>query len=314
MARYILGRLSSSLIVLLLVTTVTFALIQIAPGGLATLMDPNLEPEDRERLAAQMGLDQPVHVQYWRWITNVSRGDLGRSLTYGRPVTDMVLERVPATLLLAGAALVITVLVGVPLGIYSAVRQYSLADQLLSFASFVGLATPNFWLGILLIIFFSVKLGWLPAAGMVTAGQSTSAVDLLRHLILPASVLATSTVAQIMRYTRSSWLEVIQMDYVTVARAKGLAERAVQLRHVMKNAMIPVVTVVGLFLPRLVGGAAVVEALFSWPGMGRLAVDAASRRDMPLVLGVTIIVSLAVIVSNLIIDLLYPVLDPRIRH
>jgi peptide/nickel transport system permease protein len=229
-------------------------------------------------------------------------------------VFDMIVERIPATLKLAGAALFLSVVVGIPLGVYAALRQYSFNEQLLSFFSFLGLALPNFWLGILLIILFSVNLGWLPSSGMQTVGAPFSITDRLLHLLMPASVLATSAVAQLMRYARSSWLEVQRMDYVTVARAKGLTEFMVQSRHVLKNAMIPVVTILGLRLPLLVGGSAVVETLFAWPGMGRLAVDAASRRDTPLVLGCVLFVSIAVILSNLVIDLLYPYLDPRLRR
>ena len=180
MLRYVVKRVASSIIVLLLVPTVTFFLLKMAPGGLATLMDPNMDEEDRARIAANLGLDHPPHIQYVRWFANLIRGDLGRSLTYGRPVTDMVLERIPATLLLAGAALLMTILLGVPLGIYSAYQQNRFVDQVLSFAAFVGLATPNFWLGILLIILFAVKLGWLPASGMMTAGSSMQLADRLR--------------------------------------------------------------------------------------------------------------------------------------
>jgi peptide/nickel transport system permease protein len=313
MLRYMLRRFVASLAVLFLIVTGTFFLIKLAPGGLSILTDPMMDPETARIIAANLGLDQPAHVQYGRWLSTLARGDFGQSLSFRRPVMEMILDRLPNTLLLSGAALLLTILVGIPLGIVSARRQYSATDQLLSFASFLGLAMPGFWLGILLIILFSVVLGWLPSAGMVTAGQPPSLGDRLSHLIMPAFVLAAPTLAETMRYTRSSWLELVHMDFVRVARAKGLSETAIQLRHILQNSLIPIVTFLGLFLPRLVSGAAIVETLFSWPGMGSLAVDAATRRDAPLVMGVTIMVSLAVILSNLVIDLLYPMLDPRLR-
>jgi peptide/nickel transport system permease protein len=286
----------------------------MAPGGLATLMDPNLDAADRARLAKNLGLDQPAHIQYLRWLANLSRGSLGRSLTYGRPVAEMVLERLPATILLAGTGLLLTVVAGLVFGTLSALRPHSRTDQLLTFGSFLGLAMPNFWFGIMLIIVFSVLLRWLPASGMMTPQASFSLADRARYLIMPTLVLALTHVAQIMRYTRSSVLGVLRMEYVTVSRAKGLSEFVVQTRHVLRNALIPVVTVLGLSLPRLFGGAAVVEALFGWPGMGQLGVDAALRRDTPLILGVTMMISAAVVASNLLVDLLYPYLDPRVRR
>ncbi len=315
MQRYLLERLTSSVLVLFLVVTITFFMIQIAPGGLSILMSPDMPPAEAARIARNLGLDQPPHVQYLNWISNFLRGDLGNSLTYGgRPVLGMVMERLPATVLLGLASALLALLIGIPVGIYAARNQNTWRDQVMSFLSFLGLATPNFWLGIMLIVLFSVELGWLPSSGMRTIGEPFSIADRLKHLILPTIVLGTSTVAELMRYTRSSWLEIIRLDYVLVAQSKGLSRTSVDFRHVLKNAMIPVITVFGVTLPRLIGGSAIVETLFSWPGLGQLAVDAALRRDTPLILGITIFVSAAVIVSNLLIDLLYPVLDPRIRY
>ncbi len=315
MHRYVLQRLVASLLVLLVVVTVTFAMIQMAPGGLSILMNPNLSPAEAARLAANLGLDRPVHQQYLQWIGNFLTGDLGQSLSYGgRSVLRMVTERLPATLLLGGVAALVTLVVGIPLGILAARRQDGPVDQLVSLFASIGLATPNFWLGIMLIVLFSVELGWLPSSGMRTLGGDDGLIDRTRHLILPVIVLATSNLAELVRYTRSSWLEVIRLDYVLVARSKGLSDRAVDRKHVLKNALIPVITVFGVSLPRLVGGSAIVETLFSWPGLGQLAVDAALRRDTPLILGITIFVSVAVVLSNLLIDLLYPLLDPRIQY
>ena len=315
MHRYLIERFLASLAVLFVVVSVTFAMVQVAPGGLSILMNPNLPPAEAERLARNLGLDRPVHEQYLQWLGNFATGDLGQSLSYGgRSVARMVTERLPATILLGAAAAIVAFAVGVPLGILAARRHNTAVDQVVSFVASIGLATPNFWLGILLIVLFSVELRWLPSSGMRTIGGDPGPLDALRHLVLPVVVLATSNMAELVRYTRSSWLEVVRLDYVLVARSKGLSTTAVDRRHVLKNALIPVITVFGVSLPRLIGGSAIVETLFSWPGLGQLAVDAALRRDTPLILGITVFVSAAVIVSNLVIDLLYPLLDPRIQY
>jgi peptide/nickel transport system permease protein len=314
MHRYLIQRLLASFAVLLVVVTVTFAMIQLAPGGLSILMDPTLAPEEAERLAGNLGLDRPLAVQYGQWIGNFLTGDLGQSLSYGgRSVRGMIVERLPATLLLGGAAALFTLLVGIPLGILAARRQDGPVDQIVSLLSSIGLATPNFWLGILLIVLFSVQLGWLPSSGLRTIGGETGPLDRLAHLVMPVIVLGTSSLAELVRYSRSAWLETLRLDYVLVARSKGLTDRQVDRRHILKNALIPVVTVFGVSLPRLIGGSAVVETLFSWPGLGQLAVDASLRRDTPLILGITVFVSVAVVLANLLIDLVYPLLDPRIQ-
>lgn len=316
MQRYLLSRLVYSFAVLLVVVTATFTMVQLAPGGLSILMNPNISPAEAERLARNLGLDRPVYVQYLSWLGNFVTGDLGSSLSYGgRPVLGMVTERLPATLRLGLSAALIALVVGVPLGILAARYQNTLVDQLASLLSSLGLATPSFWLGILLIVVFSIDLGWLPASGMRTVGARGGGTrDLLVHLVMPAVVLATATLAELTRYTRSAWLEVMRQDYVRTARSKGLGRSAIDRRHILKNALIPVVTVFGVALPRLIGGSAVVETLFSWPGLGQLAVDAALRRDTPLILGVTVFVSVMVVLSNLVVDLVYPLLDPRIKY
>jgi len=305
----------SAAAVVLLVATLTFLLVQAAPGGLSILMDPNLPASEVARLERNLGLDKPVFVQYWNWLSNAVRGDLGASLSYGgRPVSRMVLERVPATVRLGVAALVITLVVGIPAGVIAARNLNRTADQVIGFLSFVALAVPNFWLGIMLMILFGAELKWLPTSGIGPRGASFDVVQALRHLVMPAAVLASSSTAAVVRYTRSSWLEVARLDYVRTGRSKGLPEGALGRKHILRNALIPIVTVVGVQLPRVIGGAAVIETLFSWPGLGQLGVDAALRRDTPLILGVTLVVSAAVVLSNLLVDLLYPVIDPRIRY
>ncbi len=310
---YVLRRLLESIALILVITVFTFVLISSAPGGPSILLDPNMSPEDAARLREVYGLDRPVHEQYILWLWQVLQGNLGFSLGVGRSVSELISSALPATLLLSGAALLFAVLVAIPLGILAAVNRNSWIDQTVTVVSFFGLSLPVFWYGLMLIIFFSVVLDWLPAGGMYTPGQE-SFVDLIKHLLLPTLTLGTVNMAQLVRYTRSSMIGVLRQDYVRTARSKGIAETAVIYRHAFRTALVPVVTLLGLLIPRLVGGAAVTESVFSWPGMGRLAVSAAFNRDYPTIMGITLIISVIVIISNLIVDLLYARLDPRVSY
>jgi len=313
MSRFLLGRLIHACGVLFVVSVITFVLIHAAPGGPAILLQPDLTREQMRELRAELGLEDPLPVQYGRWLGNLAQGKLGRSLSQGLPVTTLIGDRLPATLILSGAALLLTLALGIPLGVLSAVKRNGPADYLVTGLAFLGMSVPVFWFGIILIIVFSVELGLLPSAGMYTLGEPFSAADRLRYLIMPTAVLAIANLAQITRYTSSSMLGTLAEDYVRTARAKGLAERAVLVRHVLRAALVPVVTVVGLLLPRLVAGAAITEAIFAWPGMGRLAVDAAVQRDYPLIMGITLMISAIVVLSNLVVDVIYGWIDPRIR-
>ena len=313
MQRFLLGRLIQACGVLFVVSVITFVLIHAAPGGPALLLQPDLTREQIQELRADLGLDDPIPIQYARWLANVGQGKLGRSLSQGAPVTTLIAERLPATLLLSGAALLLTLVVGIPLGILSAVKRGGVADYLATGFAFLGMSIPVFWLGILLILVFSVQLGLLPSAGMYSLDQPFSIGDRLRYLVMPTVVLAFANLAQIIRYTSSSLLGVLAEDYVRTARAKGLGEQVVLFGHAFRAALVPVVTVVGLLLPRLVGGAAITEAIFAWPGMGRLAVDSAVQRDYPLIMGITLMISAVVILSNLVVDVIYGRVDPRIR-
>ena len=265
----------------------------------------------RLKIRHELGLDRPIHVRYVRWLSNVVRGDLGFAITYQTPVSSLIGRAIPATFKLQVAALCLAVLLAIPAGILSATRQYSLVDHGITSLSFLGLSVPNFWLALLLILLFSVKLGWLPSGGL---GTADSALGRLPNMVMPTLVLAAEYLASFVRFTRSSVLEVLRSDYVTTARAKGLADLQVLYRHVLKNALLPVATVVGLSLPRLVSGAIIVETIFAWPGVGRLAYDAILRRDQPVIMAITLVVSMTVIVSNLIIDVVYVLLDPRISY
>jgi peptide/nickel transport system permease protein len=302
---------------LLGLSVLVFGLIKIAPGDPALFFlssGPSavaVDPAVRLKIRHELGLDRPLPEQYGRWLSNVVRGDLGFAITYQAPVSSLIGRALPATLKLQAAALGLAILVAIPAGILSATRQYSFFDHGITSLSFLALAVPNFWLALLLILLLSVKLGWLPSGGL---GPADSALGRLPNMVMPTMVLAAEYLASYVRFTRSSVLEVLRSDYVTTARAKGLTEGQVVYRHVLKNALLPVATVVGLSLPRLVGGAIIVETIFAWPGVGRLAYDAILRRDQPVIMAVTLIVSMTVIVSNLIIDIVYVLLDPRISY
>lgn len=313
MLRYLAIRVAHSGVVLVLLSIVTFTLLHLAPGGPAILMGNDISPEEAARMRANLGLDQPLYTQYLHWVSAVARGDFGRSFTDGRPVSDLVLERLPNTLELSLAALTLAMVIGITAGAAAALMRGSPPDRMIMFVAVIGESIPVFWLGILAILVFAVQLRVLPSSGMGTLGEESSAGDALRHLILPAIVLSTLPMAHFARYTRSGLLGVLHAEFVRTARAKGLRNRRVVLDHAFRNALIPLVTVVGLSFPVLVSGAAITETIFGWPGMGRLAVDAALRRDYPLVMGVTCAVAIGVIAINLVVDTLYVYLDPRVR-
>jgi peptide/nickel transport system permease protein len=309
---YLIKRFVYALIVLFMVSVVTFSIIRLAPGGPSLLADPKLSKPEIAQIERELGIDKPIPVQFVLWLTQILRGDLGKSFLYQTGNLETIMTRLPNTLILAGVSLLISVVIAVPLGLYSAIRPYGALDQSLGVLSLISISIPVFWLGLLLIILFAVTLRILPAGGMASPGLEDSLVDRVQHLILPVFVLSTAGIAEIMRYTRSSARNVLRQDFVRTARAKGLSEGTLQRRHVLRNALIPVVTIIGLQLPRLVGGAAVTETIFSWPGMGRLGVEAALSRDYPLIMAITLFVAVAVVAFNLIVDLIYPLLDPRI--
>jgi peptide/nickel transport system permease protein len=313
MLGYLVGRITQGAFLLVLVSVFTFGLIQMAPGGPAILMDPHIGHEQAKEMEKILGLDQPVHIQYLKWAGNLVRGDWGKSFTMAQPVFDIVTGRLPATMILAIASIILAVILGVFLGAMSAIKKDTFFDTVITVVSFSGISIPTFWFGLMMILFFAVYLGILPSSGMMTVDAEFSIVDFLRHLIMPALVLGTANMAQIARYTRSSVLSVIQEDYVRTARAKGLAFHIVLFKHILRNALLPIVTLIGMLIPRVASGAAITETVFAWPGLGRLAVSAAFQRDYPVIMAVTLLVSLVVIVSTLITDIIYTVVDPRIK-
>lgn len=313
MKLYLARRVLFGVIVLLLVSVGTFTVVRLAPGGPGVLVSPDLPAGEVERIRHEMGLDQPIYVQYWAWLSRSVRGDLGASFINGRPVLELVFERVPATVLLAGSAFALALIFGMGIGVISALRPGSLLDHVLTAGSFIGISTPPFWLGIVMILVFSVSLRVLPSSGMQTLGVRNSPYDLLLHLLMPATVLALISVASISRYTRVAMLGVLRQDYIRTARSKGLRDRVVLTRHALRNALIPVTTVLGTTFTTLFGGAPVTESVFGWPGLGQLAVQAARFNDYTLIMAITLFVSVIVVATNLLIDLLYAYIDPRIN-
>jgi ABC-type dipeptide/oligopeptide/nickel transport system permease component len=312
---YVARRLLLALPVLFGVSLLVFAVLHLAPGDPASIMlGAQATREDVERLRRDLGLDRALPVQYVRWIAHVLRGDLGRSIPLGREVLPEVLLRFRATLVLTIGALVIAVVIGVPAGILSATRQYTWLDKLGMGVAVTGVSLPVFWTGIMLIIVFALSLRWFPSAGMISPYGSVGFLDLLWHLVLPAVTLGTASAAALARLTRSSVLEIIRQDYVRSARAKGLGERAVVGRHVLGNAVNPIITVLGLQVGYLLGGAILTETVFSWPGLGSMMVRAIQARDYPLVQGGVLLIATTFVLVNLVVDLLYAVFDPRIRY
>jgi len=309
---FIARRVVVGALVVVFVSALTFFFVNLAPGGPASIMRIDVTSEQRETLIRQMGLDRPVLQRYAEWLGGAVRGDLGTSLLTDEPVARRIGDRLPNTLLLAGAALLLSVLVGIPVGIVQALRRNGPLDHVLSVVSAVGLAVPVFWLGIVLILIFAVTLRVLPSAGVAAVGNG-SLGDRLAHLVLPAVALATTIMPTVVRFMRSALLEVLDAEYLRTATAKGLAHRVVVTRHALKNALIPVVSAVGALVPRLLGGTVVTEAVFGWPGMGRLALDAASGRDYTLVTGITVVTAAIAVATSILVDLLYTRLDPRVR-
>jgi peptide/nickel transport system permease protein len=312
MTRYILRRLLQTVPVLFGVSLLAFAIMHVVPGDPVRLIAGSDAPESVvQRIRTELGLERPLYIQYWSFLSRALQGDLGRSLRSRAPVTAEVLSRFPATLELTSVSMVMAVLVGIPLGLVAAVRRSSWVDYLATGASLSSLSLPIFWIAIVAIWLFSLQLGWLPVSGR--AGPVWE-WDGFRHIVLPAATLATTSVAIISRLTRSGMLDVLGREYVTTARAKGVPPLAVVGKHALTNALIPVVTVVGLQYGFLLGGAVVTETIFAWPGVGRLAMTAILQRDYPVVQGCVLLVAVVFVLVNLAVDLLYGWLDPRIRY
>ena len=303
--KYLLRRLLHVVPVLLGVTLITFSLLHLIPGDPAQILaGPDASAADVAAMRETMGLNKPLMVQYLDYLTGLFQGDMGRSMSTGRPVLDELMDRFPNTVILAIAGVGVAVLLGVPVGVVAAIRSRTLVDHGSMIFALLGISAPAFWLGFMLMMIFSVQLGWLPSAGYRTPA----------HLVLPAFTLGTGAMAIVARMTRSSLLEVLRQDYVNTARAKGLREMVVISKHALRNAMIPTTTVVGLSFGSLLGGAVLTEMVFAWPGLGRLIVYAIGIRDLPVVQGAVLLLALTFVLVNLAVDLIYGVIDPRVRY
>jgi peptide/nickel transport system permease protein len=318
--RYVVRRILVSIPLIWALATLTFFLIRLAPGDpVAIYYHQEIDPDVMETIRARLGLDEPLHIQYVRWLGSLARGELGISFSHHRPVAELLLETIPHTLVLTVWALLLDLVVGVAIGVVSAVRQYTWVDNTITVGALFVYSMPGFWLGLMMIILFSLHLGILPASQMESVGAEALSFwprqwDRLRHLVMPVFVLGIASAASVARYMRGSLLEVIRKDYVRTARAKGLPERAVIFKHALTNALIPIITLLGLYLPFLLSGAVVTETIFAWPGMGRLTIDAIFARDYPIVMATNLIAGVMVVAGNLLADILYGVVDPRIRY
>jgi peptide/nickel transport system permease protein len=318
MAGYVARRLFQAAPILFGVAVISFSLIYLAPGDpIDRFRTPTIRPEQLQGLIRLYGLDKPLPEQFWSWLTTyvqVWRPEAwGYSFLDGQPVLFKIADRLPATLLLGASALALTVVVAIPLGILAAVRQYSVADRLISSLATIGYAIPSFLLGLYLLFFGGVVLGWFPLFGMESFGREGDPLDIGWHLVLPVTSLAVQQIAGWSRYVRAAMLEVLHQDFVRTARAKGLPGRRVTFKHALRNALIPVITLIGLTIPSLLAGAAITEAIFTWPGVGLMGVDAVAQRDYPVVLAFVMIGGIGVVLGNLLADVAYAVADPRIK-
>jgi peptide/nickel transport system permease protein len=315
--RYVIRRLLISVPILLGITVMVFIMINLAPGDpVLAMLNPEAKftADDLAILRHQYGLDRPLPVRYAIWLRAVLNGNLGRSMLYKEPTTALIAWRLPPTIQLMGAALLISFTLGTTIGIFTAVKQYSLADLLLTPLAYVWVSAPGFFAALTAIYLFSVRWKLLPTGGYSSASATSLLLDLLRHMALPALVLGLEMSAAIARYTRSSVLEILRQDYMTVARAKGLSEIKVLLRHGIPNALIPILTILGMRIPALFGGSVIIESVFNWPGIGSLYVAAVANRDYSVVMGLSLISATAVLLSNLITDISYALVDPRVRY
>lgn len=322
MLTFIIRRILASIPLLLLVSVLLYLIMHLAPGGpLAMLaMNPRIRPEDVQRIIHMMGLDKPWYLQYWTWLMAYVRGDWGTSFQTHQEVFDLIMNRLPNTLQLMGISMVFALMLAIPIGIYSAIRQYSWFDHVNTGFSYFGFSMPIFWFGLMLQLFFAYYLykwtgvHWFYSAHMYSIGYEHDIINRLQHLALPVMTLSIASIAGWSRYQRASMLEIINSDYLRTARAKGLPERTVILKHALRNAMIPLITILTLDMAALFSGAVVTETVFAWPGMGRLFYDAVVSRDYPVVMGSVMLFSVMVIIFNLMADILYALFDPRIRY
>lgn len=319
MVKYIIKRLLTAVVVLLGISMIIFALIHLQPGNpYSTMIDPTVPPEVVKEMLDKIGYNDPIHIKYFKWISRAIKGDLGYSIYYGKPVLDIIGSRMSNTVILATFSLCLSIILGIGIGIISAIKKNTLFDKVFTTISFVGVSIPAFFFGLILIKIFAFDLKLLPVSGMKTLGSDYTGIkamlDGLKHIILPGIVLSFLQSTAFMRYTRSSMIDVLDKAYITTARSKGLSLNKAILRHGLKNALIPIVTIICLQIPFLFSGALLTETVFVWPGIGRLSYEAVLNRDYSLIMGILMILSIIILISNLIADILYAIIDPRIRY
>ncbi|MBR0386700.1 MAG: ABC transporter permease [Clostridia bacterium] len=319
MRKYIRKRLLQAVPVVFGITLLTFFIMKMAPGGpLGGMISPRSSSEALLRAQEKLGLNQPIIVQYWNWLKELVQGNFGYSTYNGQDVLAMILERLPATLLLTVTSFVFSFVVGIPLGVYSATHKYSRTDYGLTIFSFIGISIPSFFFGMGMIYIFAMQLKWFPTSGFGSALFRGEGLALffhkLRYLVMPALVMSLANLSSVMRFARSSMIETLTQDYIRTARAKGLAEKVVIYRHALKNSLIPVITIFGQSIPNLFGGAYITEKVFGWPGMGLLGVNAINNRDYQVLMGLTLFTAILVLLGNLLADIMYSLVDPRIRY
>lgn len=316
MLKYSLKRILQAIPLVILVTIIAFFIINAAPGDPVNMfINPETAtPMDVEAMRISLGLDKHIIIRYFIWLGNILQGDLGMSYQHSIPVLDLILERLPNTLILALLSTILSFLIAVPAGIISAIKKNSIWDYIFSVISFIGVSVPSFWLGLMLILLFSLKLGWLPSGGMRANFDEFVLLDRIKHLVLPTLILGFGSAAGIMRYMRSSMLEVINQDYIRTARSKGLSEKIVIYKHALRNALLPIITMLAFIIPGLFSGAVITETIFSWPGIGRLAVEATFQRNYPIMMGSILVSSILIIIGSLLADIGYAIADPRIKY
>lgn len=314
MVKYILKRILIALPVLIGITILDYAIMSLAGSPLEMMLGPKTTEAALKAKEIQLGLDKPFYIQYFVWLKNVLQGNLGYSIKSYQPVSQIIGSHIGPTLLLMGTSMFVGLAIAIPIGIYSAVNRYTKRDYTFVTLSFFGTSIPSFFLSLILIYLFTVKLGWLPSSGMRTAGAKGGVVDLIKHMVMPVIVLAISIAGSNIRYVRSAVLEILQKDYVRTAKSKGIGAFLTINKHALRNALIPIVTVIGMQIPTLFGGAVIVEQVFSWPGLGLITMNAIMARDYPVIMGVALLTAVVVLFANLITDVIYALVDPTIRY
>lgn len=314
MLKYIIKRILIAIPVLLGITILDYLIMSLAGSPLEMMLGPKTTEAALEAKAIQLGLDKPFYVQYFVWLKNLLQGNLGYSIKSYQPVSQIISSHLGPTLLLMGSSLLVGLVIAIPIGIYSAIHRYTKRDYTLVTLSFFGTSIPSFFLSLIFIYLFNVKLGWLPSSGMQSAGGARGLFDLLRHMIMPVMVLAISIAGSNTRYVRSAVLEILQKDYVRTAKAKGIGRFLTINKHALRNALIPIVTVIGMQIPTLFGGAVIIEQIFSWPGLGLITMNAIINRDYPVIMGVALLTAVVVLLANLITDIIYALIDPTIHY